>query len=152
MTEDKNLYKKIEPLKGSVMSKDLSPIGVQMKTYLEYAGKIARVASEQMTLVKTEQPEGLKTFLKAVEDEEKRKNRPLKADERKVLEQTTRYVTRPVKLGNPTAMFNAVLHELTSENKHWQELIAKAKDEIKRMASQAGAEDKVSNFDERDLL
>ena len=139
-------------LDGTVLSEDLTAIGKQIGVYFEYAGKIARVKSEQMTLSKTEKPAGLEIFLKAVEEEEKRRMRKLKPDEKKALEKSTRYTVAPIKIGNATHMFNAIFHEITSENKHWQQLIASAKDEIKKISTQTGAIEKLQKYDAREGL
>lgn len=139
-------------LDGTVLSEELTAIGKQIGVYFEYAGKIARVKSEQMTLAKTEKPAGLEIFLKAVEEEESRRMRKLKPDEKKALEKSTRYTIAPIKIGNSTHMFNAIFHEITSENKHWQQLIASAKDEIKKISTQTGAIEKLQKYDARDGL
>jgi len=152
MTRDKNLYKEHNIADGTVLSEELTAIGKQIKVYLEYAGKIARVTSEQQTMVKTEKPAGLEIFLKAVEDEETRKTRKLKPDEKKVLEKSTRYETKPAKIGNPSHMFNSIFHEITSENKHWQQLIETARKEIEKICTQAGAIEKLQHDDVRDHL
>ncbi len=139
-------------LDGTVLSENLTPTGKQITVFLQYAGKIARVASEQMTMSKTEKPAGLEIFLKAIEDEEKRRMKKLKPDEKKALEKSTRYTVQPVKIGNSTHMFNAVFHELISENKDWAQLIAKAKEELSKISTQTGAIDKLQNYDSRDGL
>lgn len=139
-------------LDGTVLSENLSPVGKQIAVYLQYAGKIARVASEQMTMSKTEKPAGLEIFLKAIEDEEKRRLRKLKPDEKKALEKSTRFAIQPVKIGNSTHMFNAVFHELISENKDWQKLIDFAKKDIQNISKQTGAIEKLQNYDDRDGL
>ncbi len=147
----KNL-KEAPTLDGTVLSEELTAIGKQIGVYFEYAGKIARVKSEQMTLSKTEKPAGLEIFLKAIEDEETRRTRKLKPDEKKALEKSTRFNIAPVKIGNSAHMFNAIFHEITSENKHWQQLIDSAKKEIERISTQTGAIDKLQHDDVRDHL
>ncbi len=149
---DKNLYKQHNIADGTVLSEELTMIGKQIKVYLEYAGKIARVTSEQQTMVKTEKPAGLEIFLKAIEQEETRKVRKLKPDEKKNLEKTTRYETKPAKIGNPSHMFNSVFHEITSENKHWHELIELARKEVIGLCTQAGAIERLQKDDVRDHL
>lgn len=135
-------------LDGTLMSEELTTIGKQIAVYFEYAGKIARVKSEQQTLVKTEKPAGLEIFLKAVEMEEaKRQGKKLSLRERQQLEKSTRYALSPAKIGNSTSMFNIVMHEITSENKHWTDLIALARKEIEKMSTQAGAIDRLQNYD-----
>ena len=44
-------------------------------------------------------------------------------------------------------MFNLVMHEVTSENKHWHELIKLAQKEIERLCTQTGAMEKARNYD-----
>lgn len=139
-------------LEGTVFSEELTPIGKQIGVYFEYAGKIARVKSEQLTLAKTEKPAGLEIFLKAIEVEEKRMVRKLKPDEKKALEKSTRYAVTPIKIGNVDPMFRIIMTELTSENKHWQGLIELAKKEIEKIATQTGAIEKLQNYDARDDL
>lgn len=135
-------------LDGTVMSEELTSIGKQIGVYFEYAGKIAKVKSEQQTLVKTEKPAGLEIFLKAVEEEEaKRQGKKLSLKERQKLEKSTRYGLAPAKIGNSTEMFKIILHQITNENKHWQSLIELARKEIENMATQAGAIDKLQNYD-----
>lgn len=139
-------------LDGTIFSEELTTIGKQIGVYFEYAGKIARVKSEQMTLIKTEKPAGLEIFLKAIEDEETRLRRPLKIDEKKALEKSTRYAISPVKIGNVDPMFRMIMTEITSENKHWQELIDLAKKEIEKISIQTGAIQKLQDYDARDGL
>lgn len=135
-------------LDGTLMSEELTSIGNQIAVYFEYAGKIAKVKSEQQTLVKTEKPAGLEIFLKAVEMEEaKRDGKKLSIRERQKLEKSTRYALAPAKIGNSTEMFKIVIHEITTENKHWNGLIALARKEIERMSTQAGAMEKLSKYD-----
>ena len=139
-------------LDGTVLSSELTLIGKQIGFYLEYAGKIARVKSEQMTLVKNEKPDGLEVFLEAIEREEKKRQKKLTVDQKNELEKQTRYQISPKKLGNGTAMFNNIMHELTSENKHWQSLIDAAKKELETICKQASAIDKLQHDDVRDHL
>jgi len=144
-------------LDGTVLSKNLSPNQKEMRIYLEYAGKLAKSVAEQDTFVKNEKPEGLRNFLRAKEDEEKKRQKELTSDELKVLEEQTRYVLSPKKLGNVTAMFNQVLMEITHDNKDWSELISRAKEEIKSIRLKVGAIDHALNpkgefGDERDNL
>ena len=139
-------------LDGTVMSEDLSPVGKQIKVYLEYVGKITRVASEQQTVSKNEKVAGQEIFLKLVEKEENQRQRKLTTIEKKQLEKQTKFDLSPKKIGNSTPMFNAIFHEVTSENKHWHELIDSAKKEVIRLCTQSGAIDKLQNYDVRDDL
>lgn len=139
-------------LDGTVMSEELTIIGRQIQAYFEYAGKIARVSSEQMTMIKNEKPAGLELFLQAIEREETRRERKLKPQEKKELEKSTRYVVQPKKIGNVDPMFRIVMNEITSDNKHWHELIEKARAEISNICTQKGAIEKAVNFDPRDGL
>ena len=126
---------------GTILSKNLTPVQKEMRIYLEYAGKLAKTVSEQDTFVKNDKPEGLKNFLRAKEEEEIKRQKELTSDELKVLEEQTRYVLSPKKLGNVTAMFNQVMMEITHDNKDWSALIARAKDEIKNIRLKVGAID-----------
>jgi len=147
------ILKKTPFLEGTAMSDELTSIGKQIGVYLEYAGKIARVNSEQQALIKTEKPAGQEIFLKAVELEEaKRDGKKLSQNERKKLEKQTKFDLSPKKLGNPTPMFNIVMNEITSENKHWHDLIDLARKEIERLCTQTGAMTKLDDYDVRNDL
>jgi len=140
----------IKPIKepaldGTVLSKNLTPVMKEIRVYLEYAGKLAKSVSEQDTFVRNEKPEGLSNFLRAKEDEEKKLQKKLTPDQLKVLEDETRFVLSPKKLGNVTAMYNQVMGEITHDNKDWSELIARAKEEIKSIRLKVGAIDNALN-------
>lgn len=139
-------------LDGTIMSEELTKIGRQFKVYFEYAGKIARVTSEQMTMIKNEKPAGLELFLQAIEREELKRERKLKPEEKKQLEKTTRYSIQPKKIGNVDPMFRIVMNEITTENKHWQTLVEEAKKEISKLCTKAGALEEALNFDPREGL
>jgi len=140
----------IKPIKepaldGTVLSKNLTPVMKEIRVYLEYAGKLAKSVSEQDTFVRNEKPEGLSNFLRAKEDEEKKLQKKLTPDQLKILEDETRFVLSPKKLGNVTAMYNQVMGEITHDNKDWSELIARAKEEIKAIRLKVGAIDNALN-------
>ena len=140
----------IKPIKepaldGTVLSKNLTPVMKEIRVYLEYAGKLAKSVSEQDTFVRNEKPEGLSNFLRAKEDEEKKLQKELTPDQLKVLEDETRFVLSPKKLGNVTAMYNQIMGEITHDNKDWSELISRAKEEIKGIRMKVGAIDNALN-------
>ena len=137
---------------GSVLSEELSSIQRQLNVYADYVSKMVLQGSEQQTLVKIEKVEGEQIFLKQLEREEKQRGRKLNATERKKLEKQTKYDLRVAKLGNKTQRFQALFHEITSENKHYHELIELAKKEIERISTQAGAIDKAKSFDPKEHL
>lgn len=139
-------------LDGSVMSQNLTSIGRQLQVYFEYAGKIARVSSEQMTMLKNEKPAGLELFLQTIEREELKRDRKLKPEEKKELEKSTRYTIQPKKIGNVDPMFRIVMNEITNENKHWHGLIEQAKKEVADICTKKGAIEDAVNFDPRDGL
>lgn len=140
----------IKPIKepaldGTVLSKNLTPVMKEIRVYLEYAGKLAKSVSEQDTFVRNEKPEGLSNFLRAKEDEEKKLQKKLTPDQLKILEDETRFVLSPKKLGNVTAMYNQIMGEITHDNKDWSELISRAKEEIKGIRMKVGAIDNALN-------
>ena len=139
-------------LDGTVLSEQLTNIGKQIQVYFEYAGKIARVSSEQMTMIKNEKPAGLELFLQEIEKEELRRDRKLKPEEKKELERSVRYTIQPKKIGNVDPMFRTVLNEIITDNKHWQDLIGEAKKEVALICSKKGAIENAVNFDVRDGL
>lgn len=139
--------KKTPFLEGTAMSEELTSIGKQLRVYLEFGGKIVRVASEQQSFIKTDKPEGEKVFQKVLEREEAQRQKKLSERERKALEKQTKYDLSTKKLGNAQAMFNLVMHEITSENKHWHGLIDLAKKEIERLCTQTGAMEKLKDYD-----
>lgn len=139
-------------LDGTVLSENLTKIGRQIQVYFEYAGKIAKVSSEQMTMLKNEKPAGLEIFLQALEREETKRDKKLRPEERKALEKSTRYSIQPKKIGNVDPMFRIVMNEITTENKHWQGLIEEAKKEISKICTQTGAIENAVNFDPREGL
>ena len=99
------------------------------------------------SFVKTDKPAGQEVFQKILEREEAQRQKPLSDREKKKLEEQTKYDLSTKKIGNAQAMFNLVMHEVTSENKHWHELIKLAQKEIERLCTQTGAMEKARNYD-----
>ena len=139
-------------LDGTVFSEELTKIGKQISVYFEYAGKIARQTSEQMTMLKNEKPAGLEMFLQKIEQEETKRKRKLKPEEKKQIEKQIRYAIQPKKIGNVEPMFRIILNEITEGNKDWQDLIDKAKKEVAMISAQTVAIQDAVNFDPRDGL
>lgn len=139
--------KKTPFLEGTAMSEELTSIGKQLRIYLEFGGKLVRVASEQQTFVKTDKPAGQEVFQKVLEREQAQRQKPLSDREKKKLEEQTKYDLSTKKIGNAQSMFNLVMHEITSENKHWNELIKMAQKEIERLCTQTGAMEKARSYD-----
>lgn len=139
-------------LDGSVMSEELTSIGKQLAVYVDYVNKIARTRAEQTTFCKLEKPAGQEIYLKALEREEAQRGKKLGDREKKKLEKQTKYDLKVAKLGNATPIYNSIFNEVTSENKHWHQLIDSAKKEIERLCTQTGAIEKLQNYDPKEHL
>ena len=139
-------------LDGSVMSEELTSIGKQIGVYVDYANKIARTRAEQQTFCKLEKPAGQEVYLKALEKEEALRGKKLSDREKKKLEKQTKFELKISKLGNGTSIFNSVYSDITAENKHYHQLIDSAKKEIERLCTQAGAIQKLQDYDPKEHL
>jgi len=139
-------------LDGSVMSEELTAIQKQLAVYIDYPNKLARTRAEQTTYLKLEKPAGQEVYLQALEREEAQRGKKLSDREKKKLEKQTKYDLKVSKLGNAQQIFNAMFSDFTAENKHYHQLIDSAKKEIERLCTQAGAIEKLHNYDPKEHL